>query len=102
MLNQIAIEGYVKGDPIIRKTQAGVLMALFQIEQQQDGTNKMETFQCVAYDKAAENLHNVCEGNAVSVAGRLREGYWTDDDGNTHRQTQIRAARVYMIGGPLE
>lgn len=99
MMNQVAIEGHVTGKPKFSKTEKGIEMVLFHLACVQDGTDYIDTFPCVAYDKAAVQLKEIYDGEPVSVVGRLRTSRFINDDGTSCVNTQIRVAKAYRIGG---
>lgn len=99
MMNQVAIEGTVTGNPLFQKTEKGIDMVLFHIACDQDGTEWTDTFPCVAYEKCAASLQGIYAGEPISIVGRLRNSKRTEADGTSRTITQIRVARAYRIGG---
>jgi len=59
---------------------------------------KTDFINCVAWNKSAEYLQNYCKkGDMLSVAGRLEQSTYTDNDNNKKTSYEICANTVQII-----
>jgi len=105
MLNKAMLIGRLGADPEIRQTQSGTVVVSFNLATTERWTNKngdrdtrTEWHRVVAWDQLAQ----ICEkyltkGKLVYVEGPIRNRRWEDNDGNTHRSTEIVAQSLQML-----
>ena len=92
------IQGKLLKDPEARQTKAGKPYATARMRV--PTTNPAETIfvSVVAFDpEAVAALLALGAGDAVSVAGPLKVGVWTDNNGNTYPTLDVVADRVLSV-----
>lgn len=79
-MNQVGIMGRFTRDPECRYTQSGKCVTNFTLAVNKFGdNNEADFFDCVAWEKQAENIANSCKkGHRLLVWGRLQQDKWTD------------------------
>lgn len=104
-LNKVMIIGCVDGDPEVRQTPNGRMVASFSIATPRvwvssDGERREETdwFNVVAWG----NLAELCEkrlvnGQQVYVEGRLQSRGWEDNNGRKHFRTEVVAQELISL-----
>lgn len=103
MLNRVIIAGRLTKDPELRHTPNNVPVATFSIANEddfkkEDGSRDVDFFDVVVWRGLATMVNTYCgKGRYVEVDGRLKVRTWKDRDGNTRKNTEIHAEKVYFI-----
>ncbi len=103
MLNRVIIAGRLTKDPELRHTPSNVPVATFSIANEddfkkEDGSRDVDFFDVVVWRGLATMVNTYCgKGRYVEVDGRLKVRTWKDRDGNTRKNTEIHAEKVYFI-----
>jgi single-strand DNA-binding protein len=93
----VTLSGSLTREPEIRYTREGIATCLLglAVTDWTDGTESTGFFDVVAWKDLAENCAlSLTKGMWVTVAGRLLQRTWEDDDGETHSRVEIEAADV--------
>jgi single-strand DNA-binding protein len=107
-VNKVILIGNLGRDPEVRYTQSGAAVANFTLATNEVWTDKggerqerTEWHRIVVWGKQAEIVReHLAKGKQVFVEGSLQTRQWDDRDGNKRTTTEIRAARVLMLGRP--
>ncbi len=107
-INKVILIGNVGADPEVRYTPSGTAVANFSLATTETWTNKdgekdqkTEWHRIVAWGKQGEICGEyLSKGKQVYVEGSLQTRSWEDRDGVKRWSTEIRAARVLMLGRP--
>lgn len=87
-INQVFLSGNLTKDPELRTTQNGKAVCSFTVATN-EGKDKTEFHNCVAWEKTAEVIAQYCKkGNRVAVSGKLQTRKW-EKDGQNHYSTDI-------------
>jgi single-strand DNA-binding protein len=107
-VNKVILIGNLGRDPEIKYTQSGTAVANLSLATNEVWTDKAgqkqertEWHRVVVWGKQAQVLaEHLSKGKQVYVEGSLQTRSWDDRDGNKRNTTEIRAARVLMLGRP--
>jgi single-strand DNA-binding protein len=107
-LNKVILIGNLGRDPEVRYTQNGTAVANFTLATNDVWTDKAggrqertEWHRIVVWGKQAEIVReHLTKGKQVYVEGTLQTRQWDDREGNKRTTTEIKAARVLMLGRP--
>ncbi len=107
-LNKVILIGNLGRDPEVRYTQNGTAVANFTLATNEVWTDKAggrqertEWHRIVVWGKQAEIVReHLTKGKQVYVEGTLQTRQWDDREGNKRTTTEIKAARVLMLGRP--
>ncbi len=107
-LNKVILIGNLGRDPEVRYTQNGTAVANFTLATNEVWTDKggerqerTEWHRIVVWGKQAEIVREyLAKGRQVYVEGSLQTRQWDDREGNKRTTTEIKAARVLMLGRP--
>ncbi len=105
-VNELTIVGNLGGDPEVRTTGGGTVVATFSVgvnareKRQGEWQDHTEWFRVVCWGSTAEAIGKYLrKGAPVLVLGRLRTEQWKDQDGNDRRSTKVYARGVTFLGG---
>ena len=107
MINKAIIVGNLGADPEIRATQAGSIVANFNVATTERWTDKQgqkqestEWHRVVFFDRTAEVCRDYLEkGSMVYVDGKIQTRKWVDNQGNDRYTTEIIGREMKMLGG---
>src|SRR6266581_3144558 len=107
-LNKVILIGNLGRDPEVRYTQNGSAVANFTLATNEVWTDKggerqerTEWHRIVVWGKQAEIVReHLAKGKQVYVEGTLQTRQWDDREGNKRTTTEVKAARVLMLGRP--
>ena len=107
-LNKVILIGNLGRDPEVRYTQNGTAVANFTLATNEVWTDtggerqeRTEWHRIVVWGKQAEIVREyLSKGRQVYVEGTLQTRQWDDREGNKRTTTEIKAARVLMLGRP--
>ncbi len=107
-LNKVILIGNLGRDPEVRYTQNSTAVANFTLATNEVWTDKAgerqertEWHRIVVWGKQAEIVREyLAKGRQVYVEGSLQTRQWDDREGNKRTTTEIKAARVLMLGRP--
>ena len=108
MVNKVILIGNLGGDPQVRNTQSGTVVANFSLATNQrwndangDRREHTEWHQVACFARLADIASQyLTKGRQVYVEGRLRTNSWQDrQTGETRYRTEIVAERLQMLGG---
>ncbi len=105
-LNKVILIGNLGRDPEVKYTQNGTAVANLSVATNEVWTDKSgqkqertEWHRVVVWGKQAQVLaEHLAKGKQVYVEGSLQTRSWDDRDGNKRYTTEVRAARVLMLG----
>jgi|SRR5690625_2913660 len=103
MLNRVVLAGRLTRDPELRYTPSGIAVARFTVAinrpyRNQQGEQKADFINCVAWRKQAENLANYMrKGSLVGVDGRVQTDSYDNQEGQRVFVTEILAENVYFL-----
>ncbi|GEM04501.1 single-stranded DNA-binding protein 2 [Halolactibacillus miurensis] len=103
MLNRVVLVGRLVKDPDLRYTQSGKAVANFTIAvnepfTNQNGERKVDFFDCVIWNKPAENLANyMSKGKLIGVDGSLRTRKYDNKEGKSVKVTEVLAGSVQFL-----
>ena len=107
-VNKVILIGNAGRDPEVRVTPGGTQVCNFTLatnEQWKDKAGQPQTrtewHRIVVWGKQAEVCRQyVTKGKQVYVEGSLQTREWNDRDGNKRTTTEVRAARIQLLGRP--
>jgi len=107
-VNKVILIGNLGRDTEVRYTQNGTAVANFTLATNDVWTDKAggrqertEWHRIVVWGKQAEIVReHLTKGKQVFVEGSLQTRQWDDREGNKRTTTEIKAARVVMLGRP--
>jgi single-strand DNA-binding protein len=107
-VNKVILIGNLGRDPEVRYTQNGTAVANFTLATNEVWTDKggerqerTEWHRIVVWGKQAEIVReHLSKGKQVYVEGSIQTRQWDDREGNKRSTTEIKAARVVMLGRP--
>jgi single-strand DNA-binding protein len=107
MINKVILVGNLGGDPEIRATQAGSMVANFNMATTEkwkgsDGKQQERTewHRLVAFERLAEIIGEYLKkGSKVYIEGRLQTRQWEDRDGQKRYTTEIVVKEMKMLDG---
>lgn len=92
-INAVFLSGNLTRDPELRTTPGGKQVASFSVATN-EGKDKTEFHNCIAWEKTAEIVAQYCrKGNRIAVQGRLQTRKW-EKDGITRYATEIVASNI--------
>jgi len=104
-MNSITLLGRVVAAPEKKETKLGTEMAVFCLAVPREGDKeKTDFFNCVVFQKTAENLLNFVEkksikkGTLLSISGTLNIDKYESSDGVKRVSPQVIARRFYICG----
>ena len=105
-VNRVILVGNLGRDPEVKYTQNGTAVANLSVATNEVWTDKAgqkqektEWHRVVVWGKQAQVLgEHLTKGKQIYVEGSLQTRSWDDRDGNKRYTTEIRAARVLMLG----
>ncbi len=104
-INQVAVSGNLCADPELRATAGGTavlelrLAVNERVKRGEEWADEASYLSCVVFGKMADYLaKTLVKGQAVAVAGRLRESRWQAKDGSNRSRVEIRANDVAVLG----
>lgn len=101
-MNKVFLLGNVGGDPEVRSTKDGKVVANISLATSfvQDNKEQTEWHKIVAFERTAEIIRDyVKKGAQVLVEGRIRTRTW-DDKGTKKTTTEILVYEVTLLGKP--
>jgi single-strand DNA-binding protein len=107
-VNKVILVGNLGRDPEVRYTQNGSAVANFTLatnevwnDKNGERQERTEWHRIVVWGKQAEIVReHLTKGKQVYVEGSLQTRQWDDREGNKRTTTEIKAARVVMLGRP--
>jgi len=107
-VNKVILIGNLGRDPEVRYTTGGNAVANFTMATSERWTDpsgekkeRTEWHRIVVWGKQAEVCRQyVTKGKQVYVEGSLQTREWNDRDGNKRTTTEVRAARIQLLGRP--
>ena len=102
MLNHIILQGRFTRDPELRRTASGTAVCSFSLAverdiKNQDGTRSVDFINHVAWRGTAEMICKYFKKGSMAITeGRLELRDWTDNDGNKHREAEVRVANIHF------
>lgn len=88
-MNNVAIAGNLTKTPELRTTPAGKKVTSFTVAVN-EGKDKTEFVNCVAWEKTAEVVAQYCQkGNRVALTGRLQTRKYADKNGVEKYTTEV-------------
>lgn len=88
-MNNVSISGNLCADPELRATQGGKQVASFTVAIN-EGKDKTEFINCVAWDKTAELISQYCKkGDRMACTGRLQTRSYETQDGQKKYITEV-------------
>lgn len=95
-MNQTIVVGNLTSNTELRFTPSGGAVVNFTVavNYKQNGEDKTDFFNCVAFGDQAENLAELEKGTRVIVAGKNEIQQWKDKEGHTRSKHQIVANEV--------
>lgn len=101
MINTVTMVGRLTKDPEIQKiVSTGTTIGRFSIANSQyfRGEEKTSFFDCVTFNKTAENVYNhVHKGDLVGVVGRIQTSQYTAKDGTKRVSTDILVNDIQFL-----
>lgn len=101
MINTVTMVGRLTKDPEIQKiVSTGTTIGRFSIANNQyfRGEEKTSFFDCVTFNKTAENVYNhVHKGDLVGVVGRIQTSQYTAKDGTKRVSTDILVNDIQFL-----
>lgn len=101
MINTVTLVGRLTKDPEIQKiVSTGTTIGRFSIANNQyfRGEEKTSFFDCVTFNKTAENVYNhVHKGDLVGVVGRIQTSQYTAKDGTKRVSTDILVNDIQFL-----
>lgn len=104
-MNKLLLIGNLTKDPEIKTTKNGKEMAKFSLaitspwEKDEEGKNKTDFFNCVAWGKTAEVIGNyLTKGSKVAVYGSISNTSWDKPDGSKGYGVQVTVNELEMLG----
>lgn len=103
MLNRVVLAGRLTKDPELRYTPNGNAVTRFTVAvtrpfRNQQGEQKTDFVNCVAWRKQAENLANYMrKGSMVGVDGRIQTDSYDDQDGKRVFVTEVLAEQIHFL-----
>jgi single-strand DNA-binding protein len=107
-LNKVILIGNLGRDPEVKYTQSGTAVANLSVATNEVWTDRngerqerTEWHRVVVWGKQAEiAAEHLAKGKQVYVEGSLQTRSWDDKEGNKRYTTEVRAARILMLGRP--
>lgn len=107
-LNRASLIGHLGGDPVIHKSESGVIARVslatsysYKSSKTGEKINKTEWHRLVFFGKlgevAQQYLH---KGDKILAEGPLRTQEWTDKEGIKRYTTEIHVNNMEMLGSP--
>lgn len=102
-LNICALTGRLGKNPDIRNTNDGGNVVRFSLaverdRKDKDGNKVVDWFNVVFWNgRAFAEKTNLGKGDTVTVSGRLQNNNWTDKDGNSHSETEVKCEHIDFI-----
>lgn len=102
MINRTILVGRLVADPELRYTPAGIPVCKFRLAVNRpfknDGEQKADFINCIAWRKQAENLANYMKkGNLVGIDGRIQAGSFEGQDGKRVFTTDVVADSIQFL-----
>ena len=103
-MNRVFLIGRLTKDVELRTIASGSTVANFSIAVQrpftsQNGERGVDFFNCVIWNKPAENLAKYCsKGSQIAVEGRVENRSYDAQDGSKRYITEIQASNVEFLG----
>jgi single-strand DNA-binding protein len=105
-VNKVILIGNLGRDPEVKYTQSGTAVANLSLATNEVWTDKAgqkqertEWHRVVVWGKQAQVIsEHLTKGKQIYVEGSLQTRSWDDRDGNKRYTTEIKAARVLMLG----
>lgn len=103
-MNRVVLAGRLTKDPELRYTPNGNAVARFTVAvtrpfRNQQGEQKTDFVNCVAWRKQAENLANYQrKGSMVGVDGKIQTDSYDDQDGKRVFVTEVLAEQIHFLG----
>jgi single-strand DNA-binding protein len=109
LLNKVMMIGNLTGDPVVRETGKGTVVASFSMAlnhraARKDGTAAAEEtsfVDVVLWDRMAENASEYLrKGSSVLIEGRLQQNRWEDKEtGQKRSKLRVVGERMGFMGG---
>lgn len=102
MINKVIEEGRLAKDVEIKRTSSGMavcnfVLAVERIHIQSDG-KKVDYFDCVCWNKLAENLEKYCKkGSPISIVGTLQTRSYENSQGVNVKITEIKCDEIHFL-----
>lgn len=100
-INQVALSGNLCADPALKATAGGTAVLEFRlavnerVKRGEEWVDSPSFVTCVVYGGMAEYLgRTLAKGQAVAVAGKLRESRWQTKDGGKRSRVEVLAHDV--------
>src|SRR5690625_2155955 len=103
MLNRVVLAGRLTRDPELRYTPSGIAVARFTVAinrpfRNQQGEQKADFINCVAWRRQAANLANYMrKGSLVGVDGRIQTDSYDNQEGQRVFVTEVSADNIYFL-----
>lgn len=86
-MNKLILMGRLTGDPVIRYSREGNMIASFSLavdrKYKKDGEKDADFFNCIGFGKLAEFIQKyLIKGTKVLLEGRLQNNNYTTQEGN--------------------
>lgn len=102
-MNRVVLAGRLTRDPELRYTPSGIAVARFTVAvtrpfRNQQGEQKTDFINCVAWRRQAENLAKYMrKGSLVGVDGRIQTDSYDDQDGKRVFVTEVSADQIHFL-----
>ena len=99
-MNIAIVIGNLVGDPEIKHTASGVIVANFTIANNRvvKGEKKPSFLNCVAFNKTAEILEKYCKkGHKIGVNAEIVQESWENDAGEKRSKIVLNVNRLEML-----
>ncbi len=103
MLNRVVLVGRMVRDPELRRTPNGAAVVSFTLAlnrpfTSQSGEKETDFFNCVVWNKPAENVAKYCsKGSLVGVDGQLRSRQYENQNGQKVNVVEVVANSVQFL-----
>jgi single-strand DNA-binding protein len=99
-LNRVILTGRLTGDPEVRATGSGLMVASFSIAVNEyvKGEEQTSFFNVTGFGKTAEILRDRAQkGTLVGLDGVLRQNRWETREGDKRSRVEIIAQRIQLF-----
>lgn len=98
MINRVILVGRLTADPEVMTSKNGNAYCRFSIAVNSIGEDKANFFNCVAFNKTAENMGRfVSKGSQIGVDGSLSQSTYERKDGTKASSVDIRCNTVAFL-----
>lgn len=99
-MNVAVIIGNLVGDPEVKHTASGVIVANFTIAHNRvvKGEKKPSFFNCTAFNKTAEVLEKYCKkGHKIGINAEIVQETWENAEGEKRSKIVLNVNRLEML-----